>query len=176
MIEELNYFLGLQIKQLHDGFFINQSKYIGDIFKNVGIENARPCSTPMSTTTKITKDEMVKPVYIKLYRGRIIFLIYLTASRPYIMYSICLCARFQACPKESHLSSVRHIFRYLFETRNVSLWYPKCDMFDLVSYFDVDYAGCQLDRKSTSETCQFLGYASSFSKKAKLCFAIYCQI
>ena len=94
-------------------------------------------------------------------------LLYLTASRPDIMYSVCLCARFQACPKESHLNAVKRIFRYLKGTIDIGLWYPKCDNFELICYSDADFGGCKIDRKSTSGTCHFLGHSlvSWHSKK-----------
>ena len=85
-------------------------------------------------------------------------LLYLTASRPDIMFSVCLCARFQFCPKESHLISVKYIIRYL--------WYPKIRQFSMMSFSDTDYVGYRVNRKSTSETCQFLkNYLISWSFK-----------
>ena len=94
-------------------------------------------------------------------------LLYLTASRPDIMFSTCLCARFQANPKESHLIAVKRIFRYLKGTPNLGIWYPKGTGFDLIGYTDSDFAGCRIDRKSTSESCQFLGrrLVSWYNKK-----------
>lgn len=85
-------------------------------------------------------------------------LLYLTASRPDIMFSVCLCARFQSCPKESHLIVVKRIFRYLLGTIDLGLWHPKFTSLDLVSYSDVDFVGCKIDRKSTSGTCYFVGH------------------
>ena len=82
MMGELNHFLGLQIKQLKDDIFTNQSKYINDMLKKYGMEGAKPAATPMSTTTKLTKDEGGKEVDEKLFRGMIGSLLYLTASRP----------------------------------------------------------------------------------------------
>jgi hypothetical protein len=73
------------------------------------------------------------------------------------MYSTCLCARYQADPKESHLTAVKRIFRYLKGTPNLGLWYPKDSGFDLIAYSDSDFAGCKLDRKSTTGDCQLLG-------------------
>jgi hypothetical protein len=73
------------------------------------------------------------------------------------MLSLCMCARFQANPKEFHLMAVKRIFRYLVHTPNLGLWYPKGSTFNLLSYFNSDYAGCKVDRKSTFGTCQFLG-------------------
>ena len=84
-------------------------------------------------------------------------LLYLCASRPNIMLSMCMCARFQANPKECHLVAIKRILRYLVHTPNLGLWYPKGSKFDLFGYSDSDYAGCKVERKSTSWTCQFLG-------------------
>ena len=94
-------------------------------------------------------------------------LLYLTASRPDIMFATCLCARFQADPRESHLIAIKRIFRYLKGTPNLGIWYPRDSGFDLTGYSDADYAGCRIDRKSTTGTCQFLGdkLVSWFSKK-----------
>jgi hypothetical protein len=83
-------------------------------------------------------------------------LLYLCASRPDIMLSVCMCARFQADHKEVHLRAVKRIMRYLVSTPKFGLWYPKGSTFDLIGYSDVDWAGCKIDRKSTSGTCQFL--------------------
>ncbi|GJV87649.1 hypothetical protein Tco_1531587, partial [Tanacetum coccineum] len=80
----------------------------------------------------------------------------LTASRPDIQFSTCLCARYQANPKESYLIAVKRIFRYLKGTPSLGLWYLKCSSFDLKGYSDSDYARCNMDRKSTSDACQFL--------------------
>jgi hypothetical protein len=73
------------------------------------------------------------------------------------MLSVCMCARFQANPKEVHLMAVKRIMRYLVYTPKFGLWYPKRSTFDLIGYSDVDYAGCKIDKKSTLGTCQFLG-------------------
>ena len=86
-------------------------------------------------------------------------LLYLTASRPDVMYSIYLCARFQACPKESHLNVVKRIFRYLKGTIDIGLWYPKSDNFELKCYLDADFGGCKIDRKRISGICHFLGHS-----------------
>ncbi|GJX44526.1 retrovirus-related pol polyprotein from transposon TNT 1-94 [Tanacetum coccineum] len=110
MIGELNFLLGLQIKQLEDGIFFNQSKYIKEILKKFGLEDYKPMKTPMYTETKLTKDEEGESVDNTKYRGMIESLLYLTASRPDIMFSVCLCARFQEDPKTSHLEAVKHIF------------------------------------------------------------------
>jgi hypothetical protein len=93
----------------------------------------------------------------KVYHSMIESLLYLCASRPDIMLSVCMCARFQATPKDCHLSVVKKIIRYLVLIPNLGLWYPKGSRFELLGYSDADYAGYKVDRKSTSGTCQFLG-------------------
>jgi hypothetical protein len=156
MMGELKYFLGFQIKQLQVGTFISQTKYIKDILKKFGMKNAKSIKTPMGTNGHLDLDTGGKSVDQKVYRLMIGYLLYLCASRPDIMLSICMCARFQTNPKEIHLRAMKRIMRYLAYTPKFGLWYPK-GTFDLIGYSDADYAGCKIDRKSTSGTCQFLG-------------------
>ena len=111
----------------------------------------------MSTATNLDSDPKGKMVNKKTYQGMIGSLLYLTATRPDIQFSVYLCAKFQACPKESHFATIKRIFRYLVGTKDIGLWYPaKCNL-DLVAYIDSDFAKSKLDRKSTSGYCQFLG-------------------
>ena len=107
MMSELKFSLGFQIKQTEGVQFLNQSKYVMDLLKRFGLENAKAYGSPICPSTKLDKDEKGKTVDVKLYRGMISNLLYLTASRPEIMFSLCLCARFQSCPKESHLIVVK---------------------------------------------------------------------
>ncbi|GJS31815.1 hypothetical protein Tco_0492435 [Tanacetum coccineum] len=106
--------------------------------------------TPMSSNTKLTKDEECELVDSTKYRGMIGSLLYLTASRPDIMFSVCLCARFQEAPKTSHLEAVKRIFRYIKGTTHLGLWYPKGTDIEIVVYADFDHAGYYVDRKRTS--------------------------
>ena len=122
MMGELTYFLGLQVSQRNDGIFICQSKYLRDLLKKYGLEDASTAKTPMATATKLDQDDPSKCGDITSYRGMIGSLLYLTASRPDIMFSTCLCARFQANPKESHLIAVKRIFKYLKGTPNLGIW------------------------------------------------------
>ncbi|KAI3758622.1 hypothetical protein L6452_06189 [Arctium lappa] len=147
----------LQVKQFSSGNYINQSKYIFDILRKFKMENSKPIGTPMAPGTKISTDPSGKTVDVRTYRGMIGSLMYLTSSRPDIMFSTCLCARYQANPKEIHLSAVKSIFRYLKGTSDLGLWYPKDTSFELTAYIDADHTGCMLDRKSTSGHIQFLG-------------------
>jgi hypothetical protein len=147
---ELTFFLGLQVIQKEDGIFISQDKYVNDILKKFGFEDAKPGKTTMESNKPLLKDENGKEVDVHLYRSMIGSLMYLTASRPDIMFVVCACARFQVCPKESHLNAVKRNFRYLRHQPKLGLWYPKDSPFDLVAYSDSDYAGACLDRKSTT--------------------------
>ena len=104
----------------------------------------------MPSNGHLNQDEGGKMVDQTLYHSMIGSLLYLTASRPNILFSVCMCARFQANPKETHLIAVKRILRYLKHTPNIGLWYPKGARFQLVGYSNSDYAGCKVDRKSTS--------------------------
>ena len=137
------------------------------MLKNFGIREVREIGTPMNLTTKLDIDEKEKDVNQNLYRGMIGSLLYLINSRPDVMFSVCLYASFQTYPKESYLTTVKRIFRYLIGTQNLSLWYPKKSSLELIGFSDADYAGSKTDRKSTNGTCQFLGhmFVSWSSKK-----------
>ena len=127
------------------------------MLKKFDIINIKPIKTPIPTSGHLDLNEEGKAVDTKVYHFMIGSLLYLCASRPNIMLSVCMCARFQANPKECHLVDIKRILRYLVHTPNLGLWYPKGSKFDLLGYLDSDYAGCKVDRKSTSGTCQFLG-------------------
>ncbi|GJV10906.1 hypothetical protein Tco_1352447 [Tanacetum coccineum] len=123
--------------------------------------------TPMSSDTKLTKDKECKLVDSTKYRGMIGSLLYLTATRPDIMFSVCLYARFQEAPKTSHLEVVKRIFRYIKGTTHLGLWYPKGTDIETIVYADSDHAGDYVDRKSTTGIYTFVGrcLTSWFSKK-----------
>ncbi|GJT62805.1 retrovirus-related pol polyprotein from transposon TNT 1-94 [Tanacetum coccineum] len=118
---------------------------------------------------KLDEDLQGKQVDATLYRGMIGSLMYLTSSRPDLIYAVCLCARYQAKPTEKHLQAVKRIFRYLKGTINMGLWYSKDTDMSLTAYADADHAGCQDTRRSTSGSAQFLGdkLVSWSSKKQK---------
>ncbi|GJT15895.1 putative ribonuclease H-like domain-containing protein [Tanacetum coccineum] len=154
---ELTFFLGLQVKQKEDGIFISQDKYVTEILKKFSFSDVKTASTPMKTYKPLLKDANGEDVDEHLYRSMIGSLMYLTSSRPDIMFAVCACARFQVNPKISHLHAVKRIFRYLKGQPKLGLWYPKDSPFDLVAFTDSDYAGASLDRKSTIGCYQFLG-------------------
>ncbi|KAJ9553163.1 hypothetical protein OSB04_017208 [Centaurea solstitialis] len=127
------------------------------MLQKFGMNDAKPASTPMETHKHLTADVEGEEVDVHHYRSMIGSLMYLTASRPDIMFAVCVCAMFQVRPKESHLHAVKRIFKYLKGQPRLGLWYPNDSSFDLVAYTDSDYGGANLDRKSTSGGCQFLG-------------------
>ncbi|GJW85028.1 hypothetical protein Tco_0158173 [Tanacetum coccineum] len=153
---ELTFFLGLKVTQKDDGIFISQDKYMDEILKKFGFSTVKTASTPMKTSKPLLKDAEAEDVDVHLYRSMIGSLMYLTFSRPDIMFVVCACARFQVTPKVSHLHAMKRIFRYLKGQPKLGLWYPKDSPFDLETYSNSDYAGASLDRKSTIGGGQFL--------------------
>ncbi|XP_047306159.1 uncharacterized mitochondrial protein AtMg00810-like [Impatiens glandulifera] len=147
LMGELTFFLGLQVRQLENEIFINQAKYTKELLKKFVMKNFSDASTLMNSSRKLDKDEGIQDVDITAYRGIISSILYLTVSRPYIMFVVGACGRFQANPKQSHYIAAKHISKYLKGTQY--------------------YAGCKIDRKSTSGTCQFFDdrLISWFSKK-----------
>jgi hypothetical protein len=113
MMGELQFFLGLQIKQSKEGIFMHQAKYIKDIMRKFKMEDSKAMAAPMSTTTTLAADEEGEHVDQKEYRSMIGSLLYLTATRPGIQFSVCLCTCFQASPRTSHRQVVKRIFGYL---------------------------------------------------------------
>ncbi|GKD52362.1 putative ribonuclease H-like domain-containing protein [Tanacetum coccineum] len=144
---ELTFFLGLQVKQKKDRIFISQDKYMTEILKKFGFTDVKTATTPMETQKVFLKDEDGEEVDVYSYRSMIGSLMYLTSSRPDIMFAVCACARYQVNPKISHLHAVK---RYLKGQLKLGLWYPKDSPFDLIAYTDSDYARAILDRKSTT--------------------------
>ncbi|GJV98486.1 hypothetical protein Tco_1553738 [Tanacetum coccineum] len=111
----------------------------------------------METSKPLLKDAEAEDVDVYLYRLIIGSLMYLTASKPDIMFVVCACARFQVTPKVLHLRAVKIIFRYLKAQPKLGPWYPKDSPFNLEAYTDSGYAGASLDRKSTTGVVNFLG-------------------
>jgi hypothetical protein len=157
MMRVLIFFLGFQIKQAKEGTFISQTKYTCDILKKFGMDNAKPIKTSMGTNGHLNLDLDGTSVDQNVYHFMIGSLLYICTSMLDILFIVCMCARFQATPKDCHLRAIKRIMRYLGLTPNVGPWYPKRSHFELIGYSDADYARCKVDRKDTSRTCQFLG-------------------
>jgi hypothetical protein len=157
MMGELKYLLGFQVKQLQEGTFISQTKYIQDVLTKFGIKDAKPIKTTMGTNGHLDLDTGGKSVDQKVYRSMIGSLLYLCASRPDIMLYVCMCARFQADPKEVHLRAVKRIMRYLVYTPKFGLWYPKGSSFDLIGYSMLIGQGVKLIRRAHQGLVSFWG-------------------
>lgn len=152
----INFFPGLNIRQGTKGIFINQEAYTKNLLTKFGMMGDSKVKVPMAFGTKLTPSLEKPTVDITLYPHMIGSLMYLTASRPDIMFSVCYCVRFQANQREPHMVVVKNIFRYLKRTSSLGLWYPAISTFFIQSFSDADLGGCGLDRKSTTCGCQFL--------------------
>ena len=126
------------------------------ILKKFGT-SSRSVRTPMSKICKLDSNEGGKSIDQKLYREMIGSLLYLTANRSDILFSIYMYARFQSDPRENHYLATKRIFKYLERTQELELWYSKSFSFELTAYNDSDFVRCRLGRKRTSGTCHFLG-------------------
>ncbi|GJS33303.1 retrovirus-related pol polyprotein from transposon TNT 1-94 [Tanacetum coccineum] len=147
----------LHISQNSRGIFINQSKYANEILKKFDLHKSDPVDTPIVERTKLDEDLLGIPVDQTQYRSMIGSLTYLTASRPGLVFDVCMYARYQSKPTKKHLEAVKRVFRYLQGSINMGLWYPKDTGMALTAYADADHAGCQDTRRSTSGSAQFLG-------------------
>ena len=157
MVGELTFLLGLQIRQLKDGIFLSQSKYARKLVMKFSLESTKHSRTPMSTTTKLSKDTFRKVVEQNLYRSMIGSLLYLTASPFDISFSVGDCARYQANPKESHLVYVKRIIHYINWSLDYGLWYPYDSFLVIVGYSNADRVGNVEDRKNTFGVCFLVG-------------------
>ncbi|GKA75671.1 retrovirus-related pol polyprotein from transposon TNT 1-94 [Tanacetum coccineum] len=156
MMGQMSFFLGLQVSQNPKGIFINQSKYALEILKKYGLNSSASVDTPMVDKMKLDEDRQGKLVDPTRFRVMVGSLMHLSASRPDIVFVVCMCARYQAKPTEKHLHAIKRIFRYLKGSIHMGLWYLKDSGFALRDFADADYAGCQDTRRSTSGFSQFL--------------------
>ena len=167
MIKELTHFLGLRIRQQDSCIVLSQSKYAKNLVKKFGLESASSVRTPMSPNVKLTVDLLGKSVDSSLYRSMIGSILYLTANRPDISYSVGVCARYQANPKESYMIALKRIIKYVKTTADFGVWYNKDTNDVLAGYSDADCARNADDKKSTSGGCFYVGnnLVSWMSKK-----------
>ena len=157
IIGELTYFLGLQVKQMNSGIYINQAKYARNLVKRFGLDNATHARTPMAANVKLANDHSGESVDVTLYRSMIGCLLYLTTSRPNISFSVGVCSRFQSNPKVSHLNAVKRIIKYVGRTCDYGLLNSKESNLSLAGFSDSDWAGNADDRKSTTGGCFYVG-------------------
>ncbi|GJX22943.1 retrovirus-related pol polyprotein from transposon TNT 1-94 [Tanacetum coccineum] len=144
MMGKISLFLGLQISQSPRGIFLNQSKYALESLKKYGMESCDPVNTKMVEKSKLDEDPQGQVIDPTHYRGMVGTLMYLTSSRPDLVYVVCMCARYQARPTKKHLHAVKRIFRYLRGTVNQGLWYSKDSAIALTAFIDADHAGIKI--------------------------------
>ncbi|XP_050917846.1 uncharacterized mitochondrial protein AtMg00810-like [Lathyrus oleraceus] len=157
MMEELKFFLGIQINQGKYWTYVHQSKYTKELLKNFNLEDCKIMATTMHPTCSLNKEENNSKMDQNLFRRVIGYFIYLTTSRPDILFNVCLCARFQSDSRKTHLTVVKRIFRYLKGSTNLELLYKKSLDYKLIGLCDDDYVGDRIERKSTSENYQCIG-------------------
>jgi hypothetical protein len=145
------------VKQTKQGTFVHQVKYTKDLIKKFNMTELKPVSTSMSSAVSLGPDEDSEVVDQREYKSMIGSLLYLTVTRPDIQFIVGLCARFQSSPRSSHQTTAQRIFRYLKHTSEFGIWYSASSSLNLIGFSDADFVGCGIDRKSTSETCHFLG-------------------
>jgi hypothetical protein len=132
---------------MNDDIFISQTKYAKELVKKFGLDDCKTSKTLMTIDANLGVDEGGRSTDIHKYRAIIGSLLYLTVSRPDIIFSVCLCARYQANPNESHLVALKRILRYVKSTLNLGLWYGRQTKFNLIEFTDTDFAGDRLDKK-----------------------------
>nr|GEX63679.1 ribonuclease H-like domain, reverse transcriptase, RNA-dependent DNA polymerase [Tanacetum cinerariifolium] len=153
-------FMGFMVYQMDvkSAFFYgNIKEEVAEILRKFGLTDRKSASTPIETEKPLLKNPDGEDVDVHTYRSMIGLLMYLTSSRPDIIFVVCACAHFQVTPKALHLHAVKRIFRYLKGKPQLGLWYPKDLPFNLVAYSDSDYDRASLDKKSITGGCQFLG-------------------
>ena len=152
---EMNYFLGLEVYQSKDGIFFNQEKYAHEVLKKYRMGNCKSAPTPLVQNMKLSKEDGAEKIDASLYRSLIGSLLYLTASRPDLMYSASLLSRFMQSPSKTHFIAAKRVLRYLRGTMQLGIWYKPNENGSLLGYVDSDWAGNLDDMKSTT------GYAFS---------------
>nr|GEY03541.1 retrovirus-related Pol polyprotein from transposon TNT 1-94 [Tanacetum cinerariifolium] len=173
MMGQMTFFLGLQVSQCPRGIFINQSKFALEILKKLRMDSCDSVDTPMVERLKLDEDHLGIPVDQTQFRSMVGSLMYLIASRPDLVFVVCMRARYQASPTKKHLEALKRVFWYLKSTINWGLWNAKDIAMALTAYADADHAGCQDTRRSTSRSAQFLGdKLVSWSSKKQKCTTI----
>ncbi|XP_021986165.1 uncharacterized mitochondrial protein AtMg00810-like [Helianthus annuus] len=153
----LKYFLGLEVKQTKQGFFLSQDKYVKSLLLKFGMEVCNVEDIPMIVNDKLQIDDQAYKANEVAYRSLVGGLIYLTHSRPDLAYSVSIVSRFMQVPSKIHWGAERRILRYVACTTGFGIWYNKGAKIELVGYTDSDWASCIDDRKSISASVFFLG-------------------
>jgi hypothetical protein len=154
---KMSFFLGMQVQQKQNEIFVCQQKYAKEVLKKFNMEDCKPVATPMNPKEKFSKEDGAERVDEKLYRSLIGCLMYLTATRPDIMYAVSLLSRYMHCASEIHFQAAKRILRYVKGTVDYGIRFNQVQNFRLLGYSDSDWAGCVDDMRSTSGYCFTLG-------------------
>jgi hypothetical protein len=153
----LNYFLGLEISSSSDGYYLTQAKYISDLLSQANLTDSKIADTPTELNTRLTPDAGEPLRDFTLYRHLVGSLVYLTVTRPGILYAVYQVSQFMAVPRSTHFSVVLRILCYLKGTLFHGLYFSSQSSFQLHAYTDADWAGDPTDRRSTTGYCFLLG-------------------
>ena len=166
----LHYFLGIEVSQGGDGIFVSQKRYAKSILEKFNMTHCKPVSTPLVVSEKLSKEDGTSKVDCSLYRSLVGSLLYLTATRPEIMFAATLLSRFMQNPSQTHFGAAKRILRYLQGTLDYGIFYKAGENLNLIAYSDSDWAGSIDDMKSTSGYAFLLGtnICSWLSKKQKV--------
>jgi len=154
---KMHYFLSLEIVQSNAGIFVSQKKYVQELLDRFKMQKCNPANTPSEFVLKLYKDEEGEKVDNTLFKQITGSLMYLTATRPDIMYSVSLISRYMESPTEMHLLAAKRILRYLQGTKDFGLFYKRGEKSNLIGFTNSDYAGDQDDRRSSSGYVFMLG-------------------
>ncbi|KAE8734773.1 Detected protein of unknown function [Hibiscus syriacus] len=146
----LQFFLGLEVKQVEDGIFVSQKKYAADLLKKLNMTGCKIAATPMNLNEKLKKDDGTEETDAWSFRSLVGGLIYLTNKRLDISFVVGVISRFMHCPSRHHFGAAKRVLRYIAGTLDFGLWYDNISKFNLSGYTDRDWAGCLEDRRSTS--------------------------
>lgn len=146
----MHYFLGIEVNQNEEGIFVSQKKYTENILMKFRMHDCKPVATPVVTNEKLQKEDGSPKADASLYRSLIGSLLYLSATRPDIMYATSLLSRFMQSPSKVHYGAAKRILRYLQGTKDYGIWYKPITSSNLTGYTDSDWAGSLDDMKSTS--------------------------
>lgn len=163
---KMRYFLGIEVLQTEEGIFICQNKYAKEVLERFGMERSKPVHNPMVPGNKLSKEGSGEAVDSTIYKQMVGSLMYLTATRPDLMFAVCLISRYMGRPTQLHLQAAKRILRYLKGTTELGILYRRGTKEELFAFTDSDYAGDVDDRKSTSGYVFKLGTgAISWSSK-----------
>eukprot|EP00253_Pinus_taeda_P027989 PITA_27989 len=153
----LRYFLRIEVDQNENGIFISQARYVNEVLGRFNMQVCKAAITPTVMGLKLSKEDSSKDFDPSLYKSIVGSLMYLTATRPDIMFDVSLISRFMERPKEAHWQATKRILRYVKGTKKFGILYNVSEHSDLVGYTDSDWVGSVDDRKITSSYVFHMG-------------------